>query len=1211
MRDTRVLLVEADSAYAKHVGGLLGQPGATRFHVQHADRLKKALNRLSKQAFDVALLSLDLPDGQGLEALDRVRAEQPGLPIVALVGADDESSAIRALDQGAQDFVVKEQADSALLARSIRYAMERMRSDEEARRRAAQLEALRQVGLELTAQLDLDSLLRSVVSRAMELLGSTAGGLYLYRPDSGVLEWAVGVGPGLPSVGTVLHRGEGPAGKVWETGEPFIVQDYQNWEGRAEIYEGAPWTAVLGVPVRWGTDLLGVLETLADAPRVFYSADAELLSLFATQVAIAIRNARLYHASRLQVHHLAVVNRVARAVSAALHMDHLAEVVYREVSAILDFDAFFIALYDAEAQQLEFRLRIDEGERLTTYRQPLGSGLTASVVTEREAVLIRNYEEERDHMPPIGLRGTARLPLSCLEAPMMTGDRVVGVMSVRAYRPEAFGQEEKLLFSTLSDQVAVAVENARLYEDAQRQRQQAETLRNAALAMTKSLELGDVIERILVQLQQVVPYDSASVQLLRENRLEAVGGQGFASLPDAVGSAFTAGDGSPAWQVVDRRVPVIVHGGLAVPEGGLPAMNNQGAAHSWLGVPMVLGDRVVGIIALDKRWPRFYTEEHARLAEAFAAQAVNAVENARLYEALEQELTERIQAQRALQRRAAQLALINDVGSQIAAVLRLDRVLERAAGLIHRTFGYHHVALFTVDHERSELVMLARAGDFAEMFPLDHRLKLGQGMVGWVAQHGQRLLANDVTQEPQYVNLYPETIPTQSELSVPLRMGNTVVGVLDVQSPQADTFDSDDVMVMETLADQIAVAIENARLYETAKRELAERERAEEQLRHQERLAAVGQLAGGIAHDFNNILTTIMLYTQMLLGKRNLPSEMRPGLETVLDEAQRAARLVQQVLDFSRRSWMETQLIDLRPLVEETTEFLLRTLPENIHLVLEIGPGQYSAEVDPARIRQVIINLALNARDAMPTGGELRIGLGSLDEDAGDGPAGTETPAGEWICIAVTDTGTGIEPDIIPRLFEPFFTTKTAGLGSGLGLAQVHGIVEQHGGFVGVDTELGRGTAFRVCLPARAATPDAQPEATASDTAETSSQLGEERILVVEDEPSLREMAREILQSLGYDVLTASNGREALEVYHSAEWVDLIVTDMVMPGMGGKELVRHLQQENPQIKALAITGYALAEDLEELGRDGIRGIVHKPFDAGTLASTIRRVLDEG
>ena len=1210
MRDTRVLLVEADSDYARHVEGLLAEAGAMRVDVQHVDRLKKALSRLSKHPFDVVLLSLDLPDGQGLEALDRVRAEHPGLPIVILVGAEHESSGIRALDQGAQDSVVREQADSALLARSIRYAMERLRSAEEAKHRTAQLEALRQVGLELTAQLDLDSLLRSVVSRAIELLGSTTGGLYLYRPESDVLEWAVGVGPGLPSVGTILQRGEGLAGKVWETGEPLIVQDYQNWEGRAEIYEGVPWTAVLGVPVRWGTELLGVLETLSDAPRVFYSADAELLSLFATQVAIAIRNARLYHASRLQVHHLAVVNRVARAVSAALHMDHLAEVVYREISTILDFDAFFIALYDAEAQQLEFRLRVDEGERLTTYRQPLGSGLTASVVTEREAVLIRNYEEERDHLPPIGLRGTARLPLSCLEVPMMIGERVVGVMSVRAYRPEAFGQEERLLLSTLSDQVAVAVENARLYEDAQKQRQQAETLRNAALAMTKSLDLGEVIERILVQLQQVVPCDSASVQLLRENRLETVGGQGFASLPDAIGSAFTAGDGSPAWQVVDRRVPIIVHDGLAVQEGSPPAFNSQGAAHSWLGVPMVLGDRVVGIIALDKRWPRFYTEEHARLAEAFAAQAVNAVENARLYEALEQELTERIQAQRSLQRRAAQLALINDVGGQIAAVLRLDRVLERAAGLIQRTFGYHHVALFTVDHEQGELVMLARAGDFAEMFPLDHRLKLGQGMVGWVAEHGQRLLANDVTQEPQYVNLYPETIPTQSELSVPLRVGSTVIGVLDVQSPQANTFDSDDVMVMETLADQIAVAIENARLYETAKRELAERERAEEQLRHQERLAAIGQLAGGIAHDFNNILTTILLHTQMLLRERGLPSETRPGLETVLGEAQRATRLVQQVLDFSRRSWMETQLVSLRPLVEETTDFLLRTLPENIHLVLEIGPGQYSAEVDPARIRQVIINLALNARDAMPAGGELHIGLTSLDEEAVDSPTGVDTSTGGWVCIAVTDTGTGIEPDIVPRLFEPFFTTKTAGPGSGLGLAQVHGIVEQHGGFVDVETEIGRGSTFRVFLPARAAPPSVQQETTAIHTTEPSPQLGEERVLFVEDEPGLRETVQAVLQSLGYDVLTASNGQEALEVYRSAERVDLIVTDMVMPDMGGKELVRHLQQKDPQIRALAITGYALAEDIEELRRDGIRGIVHKPFDADTLASTIRRVLEE-
>jgi len=215
---------------------------------------------------------------------------------------------------------------------------------------------------------------------------------------------------------------------------------------------------------------------------------------------------------------------------------------------------------------------------------------------------------------------------------------------------------------------------------------------------------------------------------------------------------------------------------------------------------------------------------------------------------------ERKRVEEALERRAAQLALLNDIGGKIAAALELGSVLDRAARLAQAGFGYHHVALFTVDRQQDELVMRARAGSFAHLFPPDHRLKLGQGMVGWVGRQGETLLANDVDAEPRYVNLYPGVIPTRSELSVPIRVGEEVVGVLDVQSPQLDAFDENDVMVMETLADQIAVAVENARLYEAVQWELAERKRRERELE------AVASIATALrtAQTFTDMLPVIL-----------------------------------------------------------------------------------------------------------------------------------------------------------------------------------------------------------------------------------------------------------------------------------------------------------------------------------------------------------------
>ncbi len=573
------------------------------------------------------------------------------------------------------------------------------------------------------------------------------------------------------------------------------------------------------------------------------------------------------------------------------------------------------------------------------------------------------------------------------------------------------------------------------------------------------------------------------------------------------------------------------------------------------------------------------------------------------------DVTERRQAEETLRQRANQLALLNDVGGKIAAMLKLNHILDRAAHLLQESFGYHHVALFTIDREQGEFVMRAKAGDFAHLFPSDHRLKIRQGMVGWAGYYGKTLLANDVDAEPRYVNLYPGVVPTRSELSVPVGVAGEVVGVLDIQSPQLDAFSENDVMVMETLADQIAVAIENARLYEAIELELMERERMEEQLRRQERLAAVGQLAGGIAHDFNNLLATIILYAQMTLGKRELAPDVTRAIQTILDESKRAAKLVQQILDFSRRSMMTTQPVDLASFIEEVIAVLRRTIPENIHFFLEMKPEEYIVEADPTRIQQALINLALNARDAMPDGGELRVGLARVEVGPEEAPPVAEMSPGDWVCLAVSDTGTGLTEEARSHLFEPFFTTKPVGKGTGLGLAQVYGIVKQHQGHIGVETAKDEGTVFRIYLPAYQEEKGEMEEVNVEESSALPRGEGE-RILLVEDEQGLQDAMRGILELLGYRVLTAAHGEEALEVHRGAEeQVDLVITDLVMPEVGGRQLIRELRQENPDLKALAITGHVMQSDLEALRDEGFLDVVHKPFDASRLAKVVRRALE--
>jgi PAS domain S-box-containing protein len=390
--------------------------------------------------------------------------------------------------------------------------------------------------------------------------------------------------------------------------------------------------------------------------------------------------------------------------------------------------------------------------------------------------------------------------------------------------------------------------------------------------------------------------------------------------------------------------------------------------------------------------------------------------------------------------------------------------------------------------------------------------------------------------------------------------------------------------------------------------DITERKRTEEVLRRHERLAAVGQLAGGIAHDFNNLLTTIMLYAQMSLSKPDLPPDLVRSLETIISESRQATDLVQQILDFSRRSPIETYPVYLGPFIKEAFRVLQRTIPESISPLLEVGTGTYRVNADPTRIQQVLMNLVINARDAMPEGGKLVIGLSRVDTSPGQKPPVRGMVPGKWICLSVSDTGTGIPPNVLPHIFEPFFTTKPRERGTGLGLPQVYGIVAQHEGFIGVETEVGKGTTFQVYLPAHEAE-KAEPLQKEEKVPPPPEGKGE-IILLVEDNKRIREAGRDILESLGYRVLTAVNGQMALMVYQTAEKIDLVLTDVVMPEMGGKELVRELKRREPGLKTLAITGHLLTEDQKDLEKEGILDIIYKPFDVNVLAEVVRRVLDE-
>ncbi|MFQ5923602.1 MAG: response regulator [Anaerolineales bacterium] len=390
-------------------------------------------------------------------------------------------------------------------------------------------------------------------------------------------------------------------------------------------------------------------------------------------------------------------------------------------------------------------------------------------------------------------------------------------------------------------------------------------------------------------------------------------------------------------------------------------------------------------------------------------------------------------------------------------------------------------------------------------------------------------------------------------------------------------------------------------------RDLTEMRETQELAQRQDRLAAVGQLAAGIAHDFNNIMAAIILYSEMVMSSLELSSKSQERMKTVLNQAERAVLLVRQILDFSRRAVLEPHAMDLVPFMRELQALLRRTLPENIDVSISHQQQSYVVTGDPTRLQQAFVNLALNSRDAMQKGGELRFELDDMLVERDSPPSSGEMAPGKWIRIRICDTGAGIPPDALPHIFEPFFTTKPPGEGTGLGLAQVYGIVKQHEGHIDVVSREGQGTEVILLLPM--AEDDApiglvpDPVIPERGTYET--------ILVVEDDTPTLKAVGEILESLDYQVLLAEDGKQALEIIErNAERINAVLTDLVMPSMGGAELFTWLRKVHPDIPTVLMTGYPLGEETHRLlERESVTWL-EKPLRSETLARTLRGVLPQ-